>query len=137
MLSGWHKDEITIRTTDGERLVPAWRCREFAIHGTIENDGSISKIAWTVSHVPSGFALPGFYSEQLQALEAAEQIAILRVDWATIDPLKLGDEFRRTAVEIITRCGAKFKNRTLDEIAEMRRIAAAAFANDLNGHTGN
>lgn len=131
---GWHKDTITVRTLGGETRSPAWRRGEFAIHGRIEDDGSISSDYWRISHVPSGFAFPGFYTEQMQALDAAEQIALLRDDWSKLDPSRVGDEFKRAAMEIITQCGAEFGVRTPDQIAEMRKCGATAFANNLNGY---
>jgi hypothetical protein len=128
------RQEITIRTLDGERKVMAFREGCFAAHQETLA-GNLYSLLWTVTHVPSGIGLGPRFETRERALAYMADVGALRDDWPRFNPAAVTLEFRADMRRLSQKHGA-LPSDDVEGRRHLRDLALAHYSPDLNGYDG-
>ena len=122
---------ITIRTVDGLKEIPAWRDGHFAVHQIFLTSGLFG-LNWAITHVPSGMSLPIHFNSKESTAAAMAGVAMIRDDWARLTLENWTTDVRKKVREICDVWGGEIQT---DGPTKARAKAGRAhFATDLNGY---
>ena len=93
--------EIFLATRNGPVPVIAEIVGDFGIHKSLSID------AYVITHLPSGLNFGGvFFEHKAWAISCAEQLQLLRNDWAVIEDDDLTEDLKAKALETLKEFGA-------------------------------